>query len=373
MAQRNARARGRSFHPPTGGFAATALRRPAGLALFAVGGVLAALPPATAAAATAAPAATADDGPADAAGPRQSVDDAWWTGPLLAASASTLPQGHALVEPYLYDSITYGRFNQNGTLGSAPRESALGSLTYLLYGLTDTITVGLIPRFGVNETPGAAGSSGAGVGDLSMQAQYQLTALSPERGVPAVSLVVEETLPTGAYDRLDTRPEPAFGGGAYTTTVALYSQDDFWMPNGRILRARLDLSYSGSSHVTLEGASVYGTPAGFSGQADPGNSAIVDAACEYSATRNWVLAVDLYYERDGNTQVEGSVARQPPGTSPAFAYRSESGSSQSLAVAPAVEFNWSARVGVIVGAKVVAAARNTAATVAPVAAVNLVF
>ena len=28
---------------------------------------------------------------------RQSRDDAWWTGPLLAASAATLPQGHFLV------------------------------------------------------------------------------------------------------------------------------------------------------------------------------------------------------------------------------------------------------------------------------------
>lgn len=386
MAQRDARARGRSapvriveppaqrgrFRPLIGGSAAT-LRRPAGLALFAVTGALAASLPARVATAATAAVVTADGAPEDAASPRQSTDDAWWTGPLLAASASTLPQGHALVEPYLYDSVTYGRFSRSGTLGSAPRESAVGSLAYLLYGLTDAITVGLVPRFGVNETSGVAGGSGAGVGDLSIQAQYQLTALSPDRGVPAISLVVQETLPTGAYDRLDTRPEPAFGAGAYTTAAALYSQDDFWMPNGRILRARLDLSYSGSGHVTLVGASVYGTPAGFGGRADPGDSAVVDAACEYSATRNWVLAVDLYYEHDGNTQVEGSVVRQLPGTSSPSGYRNESGTSQSLALAPAVEFNWSARAGVIVGAKAVVAGRNTAATVAPVAAVNLVF
>lgn len=355
-------------------------QRAAGVALLAVTGVLAtsASAAATSAAATTAPAVAADDGPAgdgaaDATDLRQSVDDAWWTGPLLAASASTLPRGHALVESYLYDSVTYGHFNRDGALGSAPRESALGSLTYLLYGLTDTWTVGLIPRFGDNETSDAAGGSGAGVGDLSIQAQYQLTAFSPERGVPAISLVVQETLPTGAYDRLDTRPEPAFGGGAYTTTAALYSQDDFWMPNGRIVRARLDVSYSESSHVTLDGASVYGTPDGFSGGADPGGSAVVDAAGEYSVTRNWVLAMDLYYEHDGNTRVEGSILRTLPGTSSVPDYRSESGPSQYFALAPAIEFNWSATVGVIVGARAVAAGRNTAATVAPVAAVNLVF
>jgi hypothetical protein len=30
---------------------------------------------------------------------RQSLDDAWWTGPMLAPSAATLLQGHFLIEP----------------------------------------------------------------------------------------------------------------------------------------------------------------------------------------------------------------------------------------------------------------------------------
>jgi len=40
----------------------------------------------------------------------QSRDDAWWTGPMLAPSAATLPQGHVLVEPYLFNVMSYGRF-----------------------------------------------------------------------------------------------------------------------------------------------------------------------------------------------------------------------------------------------------------------------
>jgi len=37
---------------------------------------------------------------------RQSLDDAWWSGPMLAPSAATLPRGHFLVEPYFYDVST---------------------------------------------------------------------------------------------------------------------------------------------------------------------------------------------------------------------------------------------------------------------------
>lgn len=45
---------------------------------------------------------------------RQSLDDAWWTGPLLAASPATLPPGHVLIEPYLYDSIAYAQYDNTG-------------------------------------------------------------------------------------------------------------------------------------------------------------------------------------------------------------------------------------------------------------------
>src|SRR5262245_45256764 len=51
---------------------------------------------------------------ADANLERQSRDDAWWTGPLLAASPVTLPPGHFLIEPYLYDAIPRGHYDSDG-------------------------------------------------------------------------------------------------------------------------------------------------------------------------------------------------------------------------------------------------------------------
>lgn len=216
----------------------------------------------------------------------ESRDDAWWTGPMTAASASMLPQGHMLVEPYLYEVVTTGRFDTNGRWEPAPREHDLGSLTYLLYGLTDRITVGLIPRLGINQPEGQP--SGSGIGDTTLQAGYGLTRFHVGSWVPDVSLVLDETLPTGRYDRLAHLSE-GFGAGSYATAVAVYSQDYFWAPNGRIVRTRLDLTYSVSSAVSLRDQSVYGTLPGFQGEARPGDSFTADAAAEYSLTQNWVL------------------------------------------------------------------------------------
>lgn len=294
----------------------------------------------------------------------QSREDAWWTGPMLAASGATLPQGHALIEPYLFNVVTNAHFDADGNRHAVPTDNTLGSLTYMLYGLTDRVTVGMIPRFFYDVPPAGPGSSGIGVGDLQLQAGYGLTQFQDGHRIPSISLVIDETLPTGRYDRLG-RPSDGFGAGAYTTGFSVYSQQYFWMPNGRILRARLDLTYALSSAVSLTDQSVYGTAAGFRGHASPGDAATIDASAEYSITREWVAALDVVYQHNASTHLQGS---QPGGELSA-----DSGSSYSLGFAPAIEYNWSASAGVLLGVRIIQIGRNTAGSITPAIAVNLVF
>src|SRR5208282_2636032 len=93
---------------------------------------------------------------------RQSRNDAWWTGPMLAPNATTLPRGHLLVEPYLYDVI-------------GAHSNGFGSLTYINYGLVDRFTVGVIPTFGYNKVSDGPSGSAPGMGDVTLQAQYGIT------------------------------------------------------------------------------------------------------------------------------------------------------------------------------------------------------
>src|ERR1700761_809839 len=234
-----------------------------------------------------APCAGAEEG-----GPqRESLDDAWWTGPLLAANAGALPQGHFLFEPYFFDTKPIENIDAKGHSHPVADENEFGSFAYILYGLTDGITLGLIPRFGYNEGGAGKGSSSVNLSDWTLQGQYQLTQFREGSWIPTISFNVGETFPIGHFDKLD-RPGDGFGAGAYTTILSLYSQTYFWMPNGRILRTRLNLSYAFSDCATVRGVSVYGTAAGFRGEASPGDTYTADAAWEYSATRNWVLALD---------------------------------------------------------------------------------
>ena len=303
----------------------------------------------------------------------QSMDDAWWTGPLLAASASTLPQGHFLVEPYLYDVVTYARHDTQGRRVSTPHENEFGSQSYVLYGLTNQVSIGLIPRFNYEKASQGPSSSGLQVGDLSFQAQYRLTQFQEGHWVPTTSIVLAETFPTGKYDRLDEHPADGFGAGAYSTAISLYAQEYFWLNTGRILRSRLDLTYGFSNKVGLEGVSVYGTGAGFTGRASPGDTFTADSSWEYSITRHWVLALDVVYQHNANTTVVGNYAADGNDDSHSYAIQEGSGTSRSLGFAPAIEYNWSAKMGVICGARLIPIGNNTGISITPVAAINMVF
>ncbi|MDE2154928.1 MAG: transporter [Xanthomonadaceae bacterium] len=289
--------------------------------------------------------------------PRQSPDDAWWTGPMLANSAATLPRGHFLIEPYIYDV-------------SSPHADGFGSQAYMLYGLTDRLTAGLIPVLGYNRVQGAGDSAGIGLGDVSVQAQYRLTRFHESGSLPTISLQLQETLPTGAYERLGKRPGNGLGSGAATTTLQLNTQTYFWLANGRILRMRFNMGQSWYRRAHLADISVYGTTAGFRGNARPGNAFFVDAAWEYSLSRRWVLALDVTYRRSHATRVNGYVPADSEGA-PAISVHRSFGAGEAFGFAPAIEYSWNANLGMLFGTRLITGPHTTT-TITPAVAINYV-
>jgi hypothetical protein len=288
--------------------------------------------------------------PSGAPGPvRQRLDDAWWTGPVIANSPATQTPGHAYVESYLFDAKSAG-------------SNAIGSNTFLLYGLAERLAVGMIPSFGFNKPSHGESSSGIGVGDLTLHAQYGLTTYKLGSWVPMTAVALEQTLPTGRYDHLD-RPSDGFGAGAYTTSIAFYGQSYFWLPNGRILRSRINVSRSFASHADIEDASVYGTAVGFRGRAHAGASVFVDNSWEYSLSRSWVLALDLAFRHADKTDVSGRDGANP--------VRLTSRPPDTLAIVPAVEFSWTPNLGVLFGTRFIPGRENTKGSVTPVVALSI--
>ena len=100
--------------------------------------------------------------------------------------------------------------------------------------------------------------------------------------------------------------------------------------------------------------------------ARPGDVLTIYSAWEYSITREWVFALDFIYQHDASTRLNGA-------TGDAQRVDNDFGSAWRFGVAPAIEYNWSRNVGVIVGTRWYVAGRNSNATVTPMAAINLLF
>jgi hypothetical protein len=299
-----------------------------------------------------------------------SMSDAWFTGPMLANTAATAPRGHTLAEPYLYDVTTQGAFRPNGIRRPVPHQNSYGSLTYLIYALTDTTGIGFMPTAGYATTAGTPSSAGPGLGDLTFQLQHRITQTEPCHRIPTISLAVQQTFPTGRYDNLGDRPTNAFGAGAFATTPELLTQTWFWLPNHRIVRMRLNFADAFSSAVPITGASVYGTSTGFRGTAHPASSLTIDNSWEYSLNRRFVLASDLYFRNAGSTRVAGSYPATA--TAPASTIARRSGWSNTWYVAPAVEYSWKPTIGILLGLRMTPAGRNTSDTLTPAIAINII-
>lgn len=295
---------------------------------------------------------------ADSAHVDQPMGDAWWTGPMLAASPNTLPHGHILIEPYFFDVHTES-------------SNFFGNLTYALYGLFDKLTVGSIINAGYTVPDDGTRSSGVGFGDLTLQATYRLTQFKKGGWVPTTAIVFQETLPTGKFDNLGNRPADGIGSGAYTTGIALYGQSYFWLPNHRILRARVNLTQTFSPSADIDNVSVYGTGEGFRGTVKPGATFAALGAIEYSITRSWVLALDVQFNHAWNTRVSGFDNTDPSSPNPP-SILFNSGTRHSFAFAPAIEYSWTPNIGVLLGTRIIPSNPKTAHSITPAIAVNFV-
>jgi hypothetical protein len=135
---------------------------------------------------------------------------------------------------------------------------------------------------------------------------------------------------------------------------------------------RLNVSESISSEANVQGVSVYGTDSEFRGHASPGGTSYVDASWEYSLTRSWVLALDATYRYQRNTFVSGYDILDSQNVTNQRRIRLNTGYSDAVGFAPAIEYSWNSKVGILLGTRVIAAGRNTAATITPAVAINIV-
>lgn len=277
---------------------------------------------------------------------RAAYKSARWTGPLLASTAETLPQGHFYTEPYFFDTISGGQDNP-GTSG------------FYQYGLFNGFTIGVQPFISVGTRKNNHDLS---IGDTKLLSQLRLSHFTPDHRVPSVSLVMNLVLPTGKDDNLKPLKQ-GHGSGSFAPEIGINVQQYFLLKNGHLLRARFNVLRSFPLETRVTGRSVYQTAAGFRGHAKPGSKTTLIGAVEYSVNNEWVLAFDVERDQWDKTRLTG---RDVDGVG----VKQTSPISWDVGFAPAVEYNWSERAGAIFGIWIVPKGHNTSSSITPAIAIQ---
>ncbi|WP_019084606.1 hypothetical protein [Komagataeibacter europaeus] len=293
----------------------------------------------------------------------------WYTGSLVSPSGALTKKGVFAWEPYFAYSQPVGYLDSTGRgMSLKDKAHSVSNFTLYKYSITNSISLQMTPDISYGWRRGHHGgtTSGLKMGDLPVDVMWRYLDADPKRYIPALSLFVGVAFPSGDYTKLG-RDEDGVGTGTYTFRVALTEQSTYTLPGHHELRLRMWGTFRRAlTQAHIADVSSYGTSAGFRGLAHPGMYGESGFSLEYGVNQKWVIAMDM--ARDW---ANGSVVR---GYNAQGKYQNILGqASGDWVIAPAVEYNWSPRFGVIAGVTAMFAGHNTGQVISPQVAFNSVF
>ncbi|MCX2565778.1 hypothetical protein OQ496_04815 [Acetobacter suratthaniensis] len=286
---------------------------------------------------------------------------------MLSPAPAKDRAGQGTIEPYFTYSLPVGYFDATGTSHPQhPRQQQFSNSTLWKYGLTDTLSIQAHTVVSYGWKKGAGHTGGPKFGDLPIDLIWRFVNGNPKRYIPTFNLFAGVVFPTGDYSNL-SNAQDGVGNGTYVFRTALLSQSSYWLPGHHPLRLRTWGWWRRSlNSVDISGISSYSTQAGFHGRARPGMSGQAGFSLEYGVTQRWVLAVDVARDWANGAKVWGVNGNGQR-------VNRISAASGDWQVDPAVEYNFTSRIGMIAGASVYYAGHNTGVRIAPQFAVNTVF
>ncbi len=269
----------------------------------------------------------------------------WYTGPLITPSATMVPPGYTNWQPYIYFTDNYNVFNSK-------RESVSAPNTFIVKTQPVILQIGITPSVDTGISMGTVaqwkkGQFSGGFQDMTLQIGFLISKQTPY--APQVKFTLGEVLPTGNYQNLD--PDnlglDATGGGVWSTAFNLTFGKLFFWNTLHPFNTRVSFGYSVPTPTEVRGFNAYGGGYGTKGRVHPGNNFNVDLGLELSINQPWVVALDVAYTCSNRTTFSGSSGTTTSGGNILAAVGSSY--SDQLSFAPAVEYNFSDKMGLLGG------------------------
>ena len=251
--------------------------------------------------------------------------------------------GQAMWQPYIYFTDNYAAYDAHRNVVDVPNQFSIKAQPVILQiGVTPSVDTTVIMSAIENWSKG---KSGGGFQDITTTLGLLINQQSLY--VPGMKLSISQSFPTGKYQNLSTNGLglQATGAGAWQTTFTLALGKVLFWDMLHPVNSRVAIGYTLSTPIHVKNFNAYGGGFGTRGTVHPGNSFFADLGLELSITQPWVVALDVVYNNTNRTSFHGKRGVLFDG-SPASV---GSGYSEQLSLAPAVEYNFNANMGLLFG------------------------
>jgi len=289
----------------------------------------------------------------------------WFTGPLLTPSGHVIPYGYYDVEPYFFYNTVNGEYDSDWDSSSIPHDFTVANVQVPVFiGITEWMNFLFVPSVSWNSTEGI---SDFVFNDFVFEADVQIIHDTEENSLPGLKIYAQELFPSGHYQKRDPdKLGTDIGGrGTYETTLGFVVTRLHHVYKTQYFAWRLNGFWRIPCKVDVKGINAYGGAPDTDARVKPGQTYGLLGGVEYSLSQNWALACDAFAVYHNKTSFTGF-----PGTEDGMPADLGNPSSFQFSLAPAIEYMFSERLGVIGGVWFTLAGRNTDRFVNGVIAVN---
>lgn len=285
----------------------------------------------------------------------------WYTGPIIAPGGKTIPLGHANFEFYSLYTKNKGQFDAHGKLIHTPATQSIQANPVLTYGLTNRIDAQFSVPYGFDHSFKRSQNH---IGDTSALLGFQALEQNETHWWPNLRITLQEIFPTGRLKNLNPTNQQTIQGvpGSYETALGFNFQHLLALGTDHYLRTRFCLNYMYIDSVNVTPPQVHP----ITWRIKPGNQFSIDLAGELSITQNWVAVMEGYYLERGATRLESHTSSG----SQKLRAKLAQGQSEEISIAPAIEYNFSANIGLIAGVWLALKGKNSQDYVSTVVALN---
>ena len=163
---------------------------------------------------------------------------------------------------------------------------------------------------------------------------------------PNIKLSYHQLLPTGKYKNLNPRKKntDSSGEGSYAGTLALGMSKMMHMTTHHYLNATCGVGVTWFSPVEVNGYNAYSDQKEMAGQIRIGTALQISGSAEYTVTQRFGIACDVQYNHTAELNFSGKITGNQIAVDQKIAP-----STREVVVAPALEYNFNERMGIIVG------------------------